>query len=472
MSTTAAPLPGSATAAAEPIHRAIFAAALLALAWLPFWFGGDRLWAWGVNALIFGTLTGLLELQRIASGAPHPVPLPRIWPAAVAAMLTLAWCLVQMSTTLPPALHHPLWPMASDALGIAVPGSISIDPNATALAVLRLATAMCTFWLFLQLCQSPARARALVSALALIGLAYALYGIVAFFLFPKSLLWFDKVHYLGSLTSTFVNRNSYASYALIGLICAALKAARAFGGTAGGVRRTLAEMLAGITGEGGAWLAVSAVIFLATTLTASRGGIGASIIGLAVALLIATLKARGAQPTRALTAALIGLGALSLLAVFGDLLVDRLLSQGLRSDDRLAVYTLTLGSILDRPWLGAGYGTFEQVFPLYRDTSVGLSGTWDRAHNTYLELLQGLGIPAALVFLAGIGALVWRCFAGYLRRRHPPTAPLAAGAVSLALGLHASVDFSLQCQAVTLTWLALLGAGVAQSWSRRERTHD
>jgi O-antigen ligase len=96
--------------------------------------------------------------------------------------------------------------------------------------------------------------------------------------------------------------------------------------------------------------------------------------------------------------------------------------------------------------------------------------TWDKAHNTYLEVLQGLGVPVAAAFLAAVGTLVWRCFSGAVTRRRFVTAPLAGSAVTVAVLLHAFVDFSLQCQAVAITWMAVLGAGVAQSWSSRMDT--
>jgi hypothetical protein len=46
--------------------------------------------------------------------------------------------------------------------------------------------------------------------------------------------------------------------------------------------------------------------------------------------------------------------------------------------------------------------------------------------------------------------------------------PIVATAASVLLGVHAFVDFGLQTQSVTLLWAALLGAGVAQSWSSRK----
>ena len=65
---------------------------------------------------------------------------------------------------------------------------------------------------------------------------------------------------------------------------------------------------------------------------------------------------------------------------------------GLADASRLAVYMIIAHSLLDAPFLGFGYGTFADVFPMYRDQSISPLGVWDMAHNTYLEVLQGLGL--------------------------------------------------------------------------------
>ncbi len=40
----------------------------------------------------------------------------------------------------------------------------------------------------------------------MIGTAYAVYGVIAHFVFPGTILWLTKVHYNDSVTSTLVNR--------------------------------------------------------------------------------------------------------------------------------------------------------------------------------------------------------------------------------------------------------------------------
>jgi O-antigen ligase len=96
---------------------------------------------------------------------------------------------------------------------------------------------------------------------------------------------------------------------------------------------------------------------------------------------------------------------------------------------------------------------------------VGTGGKWQMAHNTYLEVLQGLGLVFGLMLLAGVVLLVWRCVKGAIKRRMNQTVPCVAASVAFILGVHALVDFSLQMQAITITFMALLGAGVAQSES-------
>jgi O-antigen ligase len=136
------------------------------------------------------------------------------------------------------------------------------------------------------------------------------------------------------------------------------------------------------------------------------------------------------------------------------------------------VYWLTLGSITDRPMLGHGYGTFVDIFPMYRDRSISVEGFWEQAHNTYLEIFQGLGLVFGSMLLASVLLLVWRCVQGAMTRRENATMPRVAAAAAALVGIHSLVDFSLQIQAVALTFAAMLGAGVAQAKSSRVALQD
>lgn len=463
-----------ASAAAFSAEEACFYGLLALLAWAPFWFGSNRPVIWGVNAIGFAALTLAYEASLLWRGKRHPVALGRIWFPALIFALVCFWSWLQINPSLPRAYQHPVWQMARDALKRDFPGYVSVNRDETILAVLRFSTCGLSFWLALQLCRSADRARRLVQALAIIGAAYAIYGIVAFFVFPNTTLWFEKTSYNDALTSTFVNRNSYATYAGIGLVCCLslisslyLKEAQ---NRAASLQRRIGGFVALTAGRGGLWISCAFVIGTALVLTGSRGGVAATLGGIFACLSLSAVRGRK-------NAAAVGAGLLiSTLAIgaaffnYGDFLADRLMAQGLDPEDRLATYSLAWRSIMDAPLFGFGDGTFGDVFPMYRDRSVDLFGVWDKAHNSYLEALQGLGLPMASALLIALLYLFGKSVYAALVRKTSATAPLAASAATTIVALHAFVDFSIQIQAVALTWAALIGAGVAQSWSRQIRT--
>ena len=158
--------------------------------------------------------------------------------------------------------------------------------------------------------------------------------------------------------------------------------------------------------------------------------------------------------------------------VFGDVLVGKIARQGFQDENWMAVYAITIGSILNVPLLGYGYGTFADVFPMFRDQSVGTWGQWEMAHDSYLEVFQGLGLFFGSMLVASVVLLVWRCVKGAMTRQASEVIPCVAASVAFLLGVQALVDFSLQMQAIAITFMAVLGAGVAQSESSRLKLGD
>jgi hypothetical protein len=104
---------------------------------------------------------------------------------------------------------------------------------------------------------------------------------------------------------------------------------------------------------------------------------------------------------------------------------------------------------------------------MFRDQSVGTVGQWTAAHDSYLEAFQGLGLIFGPMLVATLAVLVWRCVKGAATRQMNETPSGVAAGVAFLLGAHALVDFTLQLQAIAITFMALLGAGVAQSESSR-----
>jgi O-antigen ligase len=234
--------------------------------------------------------------------------------------------------------------------------------------------------------------------------------------------------------------------------------------------RKIVSLAAATVGAGGGWIVCAFIIGVALILTGSRGGVGATIGGILAFVLLTGF--RGPKNAVGLGFSLLALGLVIGAAFFnyGDFLGERIATFGFGSDDRIAVYEVTWRSIADAPWFGSGDGAFEEVFAMYRDNSVSREGVWNKAHNSYLESFQGLGIPVTALLIAGVASVAGRCVYAALTRRKSTTAPLAASGATVVIFLHSFVDFSLQIQAVALTWVALLGAGVAQSWSSQTAT--
>jgi O-antigen ligase len=452
-------------------ERVLLWAFIAGLAWCPFWFGSNVLLAWGINAVLFPGLVAIYELSLLLRGKRHPVALKQIKVSAALFTAVVLWILIQNATWTPDGLHHPIWQMTADQLVRPINGSISVNRELTGLALLRLITAASVFWIALQLCRDASRANFLLWSIAAIVCAYAAYGLFAYGLTPGRVLWFESPTH-GLVTSTFISPDCFAAYAGTGfiVICGLILGLyrHEFTAVGGSIRFRIATFME-VTGQKGmALLGCAFVILVALLLTASRGGIASTAFGLFVlgALTLKLHKQQSAEQREAIVV----VGALLLAAAFlffGDVIVGKFTRQGLGDASRMPVYIVTMRSILASPLLGYGYGTFADVFPMFRDQSVSTWGQWQQAHNTYLEAFQGLGLLFGSMLIASLVMLVLRCVKGAMTRQMNETLPCVAASVAFLLGAHSLIDFSLQMQAIAITFMALLGAGVAQSESSR-----
>ena len=381
---------------------------------------GALLCAWGIGCLL--------------ARPPAVVPARPFWPAMVLFGLAAAWAAVQAVPFTPALLHHPYWSAAHEALGGPYAGAISVNPGATWNSLMGLLAYGGIFWLALQLCRSSARAHQVLFALATGGLLYAGYGL--FDLFESG---------TGAVTSSFVNPNSYATYAGMTLFCGlglvVGKLTRQARGSLS-LRRIALDVLLRLDAP----LAIGAVTCLvagsALLLTQSRG----AFVALCAALVafVWSLRGQALITSRAcfkLTAALsLGLF-LGIVWLAGEETLGRFPDADLHALNRLAYYRTTWAAIGDRPLLGTGYGTYADAFRAYNHPG---TGTYflDKAHNTYLQMIMELGWPAAAALYAGMGLLVFRCIRG-----RSAVYPAVLAACSVLVAVHSLVDFSLEMPA-------------------------
>ena len=397
-----------------------------------------------------GILLCVWGVVFLVARPPAMVPTRPLWPAFVLLSLAAAWAAVQAVPFTPASLHHAYWSEPRDVLGLPYAGAISVNPEATWSRLMGLLAYGGIFWLAFQLCRPSARAHQVLFGLAAGGLLYAVYGLHDFFGSGS-----------GVVTSTFVNRDSYATYAGMTLLCGLGLVLRALARRARpGVahRRAVVEMLARLDGPLALGIVTCLVAGAALLLTRSRG----AFIALCAALVAFVWSLRRTSPitSQAIvkTATVFSIGLfLGIVGLAGGETLGRFADAAVETVNRLVYYRTTWEAIRDRPLLGTGYGTYADAFRAYNHSG---TGTYflDKAHSTYLQMIMELGWPAAAALYAGLGLLVFRCL-----QSRSAVYPAVLASCSVLVGVHALVDFSLEMPAIAATYALLLGVGCAQA---------
>jgi O-antigen ligase len=441
--------------------------AILAVAPLPL--ASARPLAWSMLALATAVLVCLAMGCEFVDRTPTAIFAPLRLPIALAALVGV-WIGFQ---SLHLDLHDvpsEVWASATRALDRAVIPSISLDRAASLERSLRLLTYVSVFLAAWRVARRSEDASTLLRGIAFIGVAYSLYGMVIYFSGNQTILWYSKWAYKLDLTGTFVNRNSFATFAGLSMMAGlALMAQVQIKRIDGRSLRTFGQSSIEAVLWHGRWVTAALVIVgSALLLTHSRGGTMAALIGGGVLVASAASAPSLRAPWRYAFAALGALAAIAVFAVNGAGVVTRVASAANDVDFRFDIDSGTWQAIADNFLTGTGLGTFQYVYAPYQPPSVGLFV--DLAHNDYLENMLELGVPAAAVFYASLLLLVWRCLQGVFRRRRDAVFACASLGASALVGSHAAVDFSMQMPAVAITYATILGVGVAQSASSRDRS--
>lgn len=431
----------------------------------PIPFGTNRPWAWnlyGITLALIGLISCLsvfMGRDRLAAG------LRQAWLPFCLLCAPATWAMLQTASWTPEAWAHPFWRLAAE-MGIPAPGRISITPQETGTALLRLLSYLVAFALSLQFNSRSDHAALTFKYLAYAGFAYAAYGLVVFLGGYGTILWFEKWAYQEDVTATFVNRNSYATYAGLTLLAAfpllfdRFQASLAYGiGNYYGKQYFIESIL--LRG----WLPALMVATIASALllSHSRGGFLSTCLAVWMLFLALSLRGKIKSPKALLALALVAAIASVSFQISGEKLLDRLdaISLEKESNERLAIYDIVLQASAENPWLGFGYGSFTNGFRLYRDDSI--RHYYTEAHNTYLENIFEFGLPQALALFLAILLVALKCLRGIWRRRRDWIYPAVGFAATVLVGTHSLVDFSLQIPAVAMTYALLMGAALAQA---------
>ncbi|WKA30555.1 O-antigen ligase family protein [Bradyrhizobium roseum] len=434
-------------------------ASVLALA--PLFFGSvDQFWVsvW-IVVLSITTILGVSVSLNIVQARI-------VWAFLSVCLLYAIVAAIQVVPQSLASLDDPIWQRANGVLGTHVAPRISSTAEIPSLAIGHFLLTVTAFLSGFFVGTSQRGVSRVIFAARTAILIYALYGLAALAITPNLLLWAPKVAYRGSLTGTFVNKNTAAAFFGCGAIlwsCWTYSALQSI------EKSSFRVLLLNSLNERAAIsliLRASAALtcFFALLLTNSRGGLISSSVGLLVALGVLEINRFRRRTGYAIV---LGIGALIAVALWLTQM-GRIASEGVIDDGRWQVYGLVAEAIGRRPWLGTGAGSFEILFPSLRTADLSSWGVWDYAHSTILEIALEMGLPVAgivaLAALASIFVLVRR--APKADQRHRVSLAAITG-IAVLTYLHSLIDFSLQIPGYSIPFGILIGCGLADAAADR-----
>ena len=161
---------------------------LILLAPIPF--GANRPWAWSLYAALLA-LIGLIACVAVLLGKTsvrlsiHPVKYP-----LYLICVPIAWGFLQLCNFAPDSWAHPFWQLTAEQLPGSVQAHISLAPEETATALMKLGSYLLVFFISLQFNRHSDYAALTFKSIAYAGLIYAVYGLVIYLGQYNKLLWF------------------------------------------------------------------------------------------------------------------------------------------------------------------------------------------------------------------------------------------------------------------------------------------
>lgn len=424
--------------------------------------------------LVLTSLAIVLEPQRFQA-----IPAPRLTCALIAFFVFGAWAVIQVIPGLPGFLPHPLWAERERILGVAqLSATISIDPELTWASLCKSGGYFAIGIASAYLLRGAGRRRLAYTLLAIAGGVYAAYGLIELASGDCCVVWQKKIAYNGVATGPFINRNSFATYlgliALVGLGYVLRELGDLRRVSAPTFTRRLAAQLRLLLAHRWLMIAVMLTAITALLFTVSRAGTSSFLLGASVlVLLLSQTRLLGERRRRTFHFIIFAVVAGLSLAVFGRDVLSRVSNEGVEDTYRTQSWKIMITGIEASPWLGHGFGTFPEVFPLYRDDRLPSRRYWDKAQNTYLELALDMGIPATTILLLGFGALAAQCVKGLARQRRDRRLYPSIGLAAMALiGVHSFLDFSMQIPAIATTFAFIMGIAITESGIWRSRDPD
>ncbi|MEN8219608.1 MAG: O-antigen ligase family protein [Pseudomonadota bacterium] len=438
-------------------NNRLFFALLVLLIWLPLPLASNRAWAWAILIIGINTLA-LVWLYSLLRGRASLTPV--FVKAKPIFIIWGLWLLLIFVQLIPLPITWLEWLSPQSAFWQS--STLSVDPHATSVALLKSFSYVLLFALILLLTFRNTRLRWLAYALILSGFLQALYGSFMTLSGLEYGFLHEKVYHRGVATGTFINRNHLANYLIlclavgIGVLIAQLEDR-----SVSSWRQFFRNLLAWLFSAKIRLRLALVIMVIGLVLTHSRMGNTAFFASLTVAGFIALLLSK--QATRATVILLTSLIIIDIFIVgawFGiDRVVQRLENTTLSHESRDEVSLYTLQYWQDYPFFGSGLGSYYTTFPAYQGEDIRLY--YEDAHNDYLQFAAETGsIGLGLLGLALLMTFVLALRTQY-RRRNPLCRGIAFSVIMtiIALLIHSTVEFNLQIPANAATFMVILALG-------------
>jgi len=396
-------------------------------------------------------------------------PLRRSWP--VFALLG-AWVLLLtlQIIPMPVSMVEAISPESArihglvSVLGVAQGAiTISIEPHATQIALMKTLAYIAIFFLFLALVNNRERVQRAAQVLVYAAVLHAIYGVLMHLSGVQGVYLGEEFVHGSSASGFYPNRNHFAGmlYMMlaigIGLLIAGLADRKA-----SSWKKVAAHLIEWILSPKMLLRLSLCILVIALTTTHSRMGNTAFFASLLIAGVIGIALSKHA--TRNVVVLLVSLVVLDLAIVgswFGvEKLVKRLEEttvQNVQEREEPAAYAV--GIIENFPVFGSGAGSFYVTFPKYRPETI--PQFFDYAHNDYAQIASETGV----VGIGLLGLVVAITLGVALRaqavRRDPLMRGMSFASIMgiTAILIHSWVDFNLHIPANAVFFMVLLALG-------------
>jgi len=340
--------------------------------------------------------------------------------------------------------------------------ALSLDPQATKEASVKLLALTIYLIAALHTLQSSERRRKVLVVLTIFGFAVSLFAIIQRLTYNGKMYWVRPVSDYIAPYGPYGNYNHFA-----GMVELTLPLPFAYLLFA---KINLEQRLL--------WLFAVVMMAVAVVFSLSRGGILALGIEL-LALMLAAFWFRkrwteaGEYRAAADNKLVVGvaLAAIILLALWiGYEPLTKRFGSVRQGAGEYSVVTRTeywgnsWQMFVDHPVTGVGLGAFPAIYPRYGRSSA-KNERLEQTHNDYLQLLTDAGIVGGLIglwFLFELFRLARRQFASLERTRSQERALVVGGYVAvLGIAVHSFLDFNLQIAANALLFLIVLAMMVS-----------